>query len=211
MSEKTDRFVVATYALWAGDFKYAETLLRESRESLPLFAHDKAERLPEEIFDRITKSRLGQIRRRRAEFRRLAADFEARDAARALSGDPLTLETPHMRATVWQLRSREFRMQAYLTDLSWESNLFVNVHMQSAKADPDAALRREASKLEPELGVTWTEPGMPPLEVEVTDLGQVDVSMLWTDPEPPPNSDAVTAPLIAFLRRLDPVPQHRSR
>jgi len=64
-------------------------------------------------------------------------------------------------------------MQAYLTDLSWESNLFVNVHMQSAKADPDAALRREASKLEPELGVTWTEPGMPPLEVEVTDLGNL--------------------------------------
>jgi hypothetical protein len=91
MSEKTDRFIVATYALWAGDFKYAESLLRES---LPLFTHGKAERLPEEIFDRITKSRLGRIRRRRAEFKRLAADFEARDAARALSGDPLTLETP---------------------------------------------------------------------------------------------------------------------
>jgi hypothetical protein len=102
-------------------------------------------------------------------------------------------------------------MQAYLSDLTWESNLFSNLHALSAKIVPAGELRREeAPHPERELGIAWTEPGNPTLDIEVTDLGQIEVSMLWTHVELPTNAEAVTGPFLAFLQRLDPPPARRA-
>jgi hypothetical protein len=96
-------------------------------------------------------------------------------------------------------------MQAYLNDLSWEQTLFATVHRESAKRVPYRDIEAQpASKEERPLGLAWIQPGTPFLEVEVTDLGQVAVTMIWAEAEPPANSEALTAPLIAFLRRIDP-------
>src|SRR6266567_4282797 len=169
MSAKSDRFIVATYALWAGDFVFAEQLLEDSGASVGTGGDDIAE----ELMARMARRHLRQLRRRRAEFRTLAEEYSTRRVGRSLSGEPLVLETPHMRATVWREGVRTFRMQSYLRDLTWESALFQNVRREKQKSDSVSSMSiREAR---PWFGTGWIEVGSPLLEIEVTDLGQVEV------------------------------------
>jgi hypothetical protein len=82
MSEATDKFIVATYAIWAGDFHHAEDLLEECKE---LLRPRGAEASPDDVISKIAASRLRQLHLRRAEFKRLAADYQ--EPSRPLSGE----------------------------------------------------------------------------------------------------------------------------
>src|SRR6266849_6341263 len=129
MPAETDKFVIATFALWAGDFAYAEGLLRET--ALPRLrsaAYERAES-PEDIVRTTAAIRLRQLRRRRGEFRQLATDDPR------LVDQPLLIEGRHMRGTVWRVSARNFEMRAYLTDLLWERELFDRARAESVKRE----------------------------------------------------------------------------
>src|SRR5438552_15986249 len=100
MSAKSDSFVVAMYALWAGDFKLAERVLSESGGLSGTVGGNDG--FAEQFMARVAKTRLGQLRRRREEFENLSAGYDDRTADQPLRSEPEVLETTHMRATVWR-------------------------------------------------------------------------------------------------------------
>ena len=117
MGVDTDNFIVATFALWAGDFKYAETLL--SRYSNAPALNGLVES-PDDLIRRTGALRLRQLRQKKGEFKLLAAENGVRNPVQA---NPTVLETKHLRGAVWRIDAREFDLRAYLKDLSWEEHL----------------------------------------------------------------------------------------
>src|SRR6185295_2430040 len=122
MSVDTDNFIVATFALWAGDFEYAETLLSRYSNAAPLNGIVES---PDELIRRTGALRLRQLRQKKGEFKLLAAEYGLRNPVAA---NPTILVTNHLRGALWRMDARELDLRAYLTDLSWEENLLRLAH-----------------------------------------------------------------------------------
>ena len=90
MPAETDKFIVATFALWAGDFAFCDELLREfsSTAQTPTTA-EHIER-PEDIMRSTGALRLRQLRQKRGEFRELAAEYAGQGVE--VTDKPLTLK-----------------------------------------------------------------------------------------------------------------------
>jgi hypothetical protein len=214
MAADHDPFLIASFALWAGDFRYFETLMRKfasPRQTLSLLEGIDS---PEDIMRAVGTLRLRQLLQRRSEFNRLLAQ-PLRDFRRELSDDPLTIESAHLRAAVWRTDSREFVMQAYLTDLDWQDRLFANA--QALAAASSVSERREqrdeleetvapaASNLpiyQP-LGGRWVVTGNPFIRVALTDLGLLEANALWTGATIPEHADSLRKPFAAVLASLE--------
>ena len=78
MPADTDKFIVATFALWAGDFGFAERLLRQFSppRDTPLLQERAGS--PDDVMRATGVLRLRQLWQRRGEFRRLAAEYHDR-------------------------------------------------------------------------------------------------------------------------------------
>src|SRR2546430_13772592 len=109
MPAETDKFIVATFALWAGDFAFCEELLREFSPpaETPTFVEDIQH--PEDVIRSTGALRLRQLWQKRGEFRKLAAEYS--DQGVEVTDKPIILETKNLRATVWRTGEREFVMQ----------------------------------------------------------------------------------------------------
>jgi len=210
MPADTDRFIVATFALWAGDFAFFEQLLREfsSPRSAPSLEDDLES--PEDLIRATGALRLRQFRQKRGEFKRLAAEYLGQGFE--IAERSLVLETKHLRGTIWRIGEREFSLQAYLKDLTWEEELFALARREAARN----ALPQRISQAETESpslspaehsvqgsGATWTVIGNPFMQVELTDLGLVEVSVLWTESRLPESVEEIQHPLSQLLARLD--------
>jgi hypothetical protein len=197
MPAETDAFVIATFAMWAGDFVYAEELLRTfaSRTSTTSFEHAES---PEDILRVSGRRRLHQLWQRRGEFRKLITEYPA------LREDPLIIVGKHVRGTVWRVSERSFEMYAYLTDLSWERELFARARVEFLKSQPvRSSDEAEQRALEHAPGIAWTTPGNPTMEIDITDLGQIEVRAVWVNRELPESVEQLRQPLAALITRLD--------
>ena len=165
MAAETDTFVVASAALWAGDFYYFETLMGKFvSQRGPQSSRDEVKD-PEAIIMRTGEIRLKQLWQKRGEFRKLARS-QIREGDMQ-TDKPIILETVHLRATVWRTGTREFLMQGYLTDLGFENRFFENARKVAKVAGGSAAASKLGNWESPEvkgeammpLGASWYVPG----------------------------------------------------
>lgn len=211
MPANTDKFVIATFALWAGDFDFFEQLLREfspPRDSPPIDGHIES---PEDLIKASGALRLRQLWQKRGEFKKLSQEYQRQGLE--LSDKPLILKTSHLRATVWRTSERAFSMQAYLTDLSWQDEFFARAQRQaSAKKSPKyPSVGPKYKPLEGEqmgepitgAGASWSVVGNPFLQVDLTDMGLLVVSALWVEATLPENAEPITNRLVEVLWSLD--------
>ena len=126
-----------------------------------------------------------------------------------LSSESLTLETRHLRGIIWRLGSREFQMYAYLTDLSWESNLFEKAKILISKFGEEKFPSYLGSERElhtkPFLGNggSFVFTGNPFFQIHISDLGLVEVHGLWIKKDPPKDADQIKKPFGSVLEKLD--------
>jgi hypothetical protein len=201
MTAESDKFVIATFALWAGDFGFAEELLRGAAVPLKgLARHDRLDS-PEDIIRTTAALRLRQLWQRRGEFRKVASE------ERGLVDAPLIISGTHLRGAVWRIGERNFEMHAYLIDLAWERELFVRARQESDKHRPieNVESEEEATRLgnHPGRELSWTVVGNPFMQVHVADLALIEVSFVWVAQELPHSVEEVTTPLSGLIRRLD--------
>jgi len=211
MAAETDKFVIATFALWAGDFAYFEQLLREFSHPHDTPPIDEGAERPEDFIRATGALRLRQLWQKRGEFKKLTLEYAGPGIE--VTDTPIILKTTHLRATLWRTDEREFLMQGYLKELGWQKELFEQVHRQAGR---DESRKVQASipptdlfYTHPEgersmpLGTAWAVPGNPFLQVELTDLGLLEAAGLWTEPRLPDNAKAIIDVFQKLLTALD--------
>jgi hypothetical protein len=211
MPAESDKYIVATFALWAGDFAFAETLLREFSPPRNTPSLEGGIEAPEDIMRATGVLRLRQLWQRRGEFQKYVAEY--RSHGMELVEQPLVVRTEHLRGVVWRTGEREFQMQAYLVDLSWQDELFNRAHAEAGRHETARPSGRgtaaEPLELGREdivgrgLGRAWTVTGHPFLQVEVTDLGLIDASMVWVEARLPERGEEIIGPFRGILNSLD--------
>jgi hypothetical protein len=211
MAAKTDPFIVATFALWAGDFAYVAEHLREFSPPHNTPSIDDGAESPEDFIRATGALRLRQLRQKRGEFKKLTSEYADQDVE--ITDKPIILETKHLRATVWRIGEREFVMQGYLRELSWQNRLFELAHREASRNDapkvripkgPAYLIESEAEgePLKP-LGVAWAVAQNPFIQVELTDMGLLEATGLWTERRLPQDAEAITKPFLNLLNALD--------
>ncbi len=198
--------MIASFALWAGDFDYFERLLREFSPS------SKTPRLSGKILDadglvRATGAlRMRQYLQKKREFVKMARVYKGRRDQIS----PRDFGNGNLRATIWRVGVREFVMYAYLTNLDYAGELFSRAH-QIAEVEPANNLSaRESSDLDlhdvkvfESPGASWTVEGNPFIQAELTDMGLIRATALWTLRSLPGAGDQITGKLYSVLTELD--------
>jgi hypothetical protein len=207
MSVDTDNFIIATFALWAGDFEYADALLNRYSNAPPL---NGAVDSPDDLIRRTGALRLRQLRQKKGEFKLLAAEHRLRNPVQA---NPTVLETKHLRGAVWRVDAREFDLRAYLTDLTWEEGLLRLALSEASQHEwSEESITQKDNRLgfrgdEPSkttLGVTWTVTGSLLLRAQLSDLCLLEVNGLWTAAQLPKTDAEIKRPFLKLLQALDP-------
>jgi len=214
MAVETDEFVIATFALWAGDFSYCEKLLTKFSppHNTPQIG-DQAQS-PEDFICATGALRLRQLWQKRGEFKQFAAEFY--EEGYQIVDNPTVLETKHLRATVWRNGEREFLLQGYLKDLAWQDSLFELARKEAGQTEkprpptapqqPDLFEREAGAAPVKTLGASWIIAGNPFIQVELTDLGMIEATGLWLEPRLPDSAQPITAPFLRLLETLDKLP-----
>jgi hypothetical protein len=201
-AEDTDKFIVATFALWAGDLEYAERLLREYSPTRVGSPSEQRARSAEDLI-RVTASlRLRQIWQKRGEFNSIPDD----ESGEKVAGTPLIIDTPHLRAALWRLDDREFLLLGFLKDLGWEQALFKRARSRSNAIGPEA---HDDGQVDPPPteqahSIDWVVEGNPFLRVSVTGMGLIEANALWVHAELPGDAAAIVEPLKNLMGELDP-------
>lgn len=203
----TDLYVIATFALWAGDVEYGQDLLRKLA---PLREYGK---LPEkvesseELILYIAALRHRQLIQRKREYNNVVDNYRMQGFN--LSAELLTVETRHLRGIIWRLGSREFQMYAYLTDLSWEPNLFRKAKRLISAFGEEKLPSYVGSESEIHAksftgsGGSWIVTGNPFLQIHVSDLGLIEALGLWVKKKPPQDVDQIKKAFSSILHKLD--------
>jgi hypothetical protein len=207
MNVDTDNFIVATFALWAGDFEYAETLLSRYGNAPPL---DGAVESTNDLIRRTGALRLRQMRQKKGEFKQLAAEYGLKNPVLA---NPTVLVTNHLRGALWRIDAREFNLRAYLTDLTWEESLLRLAHNEANQHERSLeSVERSESSLDfgdnlPSRitrGVTWTVTGSLLLRAQLSDMCLLEVNGLWTEAKLTSTDEGIREPFLKLLHALDP-------
>lgn len=221
MAADTDQFIIATFALWAGDFAYVERLLRDFSPPHEISSDVKDPKSPEDFIRATGALRLRQLWQKRGEFNSLAAECAKHGGE--ITDKAILLETTHLRAMLWRTGAREFSMQGYLKQLDWQQELFEQARktasghgsFKDARPPTEAELLPTAflgEAMKP-LGVAWVVARNPFIQIELSDLGLIEASGLWTAPQLPQSAEAIKAPFLQLLKELDgpPAEQIKSR
>lgn len=113
MNAESHDLIVASFALWAGDWCYLDRLIEEN-----LLKNESEKREGfDDLFSCLKKSQLTRYKKKRDIFIK----------EKGLTKFPI-LETDHIRSTIWHVSEFEYCMKGYLKDLSWEKVFFNHVH-----------------------------------------------------------------------------------
>ena len=204
MAAETDAFVIATFALWAGDTQHADELFAQFAplQPRPLATLTSIDS-PIQVIAATAALRRRQLAAKTREFKRIVS--KRSDELGGLTDAPAVIQTKHLRATIWRRSPRQFLMKGYLTDLDWESRLFT----LARKAAQTAVARKKGAKPTPSreshegVGASWAVEGVLFIEIDVTELGQIEANAIWTRREFPPDASQIKAPFEALLQSLD--------
>lgn len=208
MAAESDAFVIATYALWAGDLCYAAQLLEQyspPHRTAPITREGIES--PEAIIKATGALRLRQLRQKRGEFDWIARDQPQTDIK--LTDTPTILTTKYLRACLWRRDEREFVMRGYLTDLRWERKLLSLAQTAASRerlARPDVGQNEQylqSVEAGLPLGGSWAVEGKLFIRVNVNDLAQIKAIGLWPHISLPAQASDVTRSFSAILDYLD--------
>ena len=209
MNADTDKYIVATHALWAGDVEYFENLLKDFSPAKKDASRVDFAETPEDFIKATGALRLRQLWRKRAEFNSLVAAHS--ESNLEITDKPIILKTAHLRAALWRTGEREFFMQGYLTELKWQRTLFDRAHEQAKKyLKPRLVQGKQpllkfisTTKARVSPGSSWIAFGNPFLQIELTDMGLLEASGLWVKPLLPESGTEITNVFQALLESLD--------
>jgi hypothetical protein len=212
MSAETDQFIVATFALWAGDFDYVESLLGQYSPPAKTSKISDVIESPEELIRRTGALRLRQIWQKKGEFKKLASAYSSRGG---FNSSPVIIETNNLRGALWRIGSREFHLHGYLTNLERQDEMIRLAHTEASRnellepqvSEGEANLfSRDDDKPRRPLGVSWNVTGSPFLQARVSDLCLVQVNGIWTGSRLPENAEDIKSPFSSLLESIDPDP-----
>jgi len=154
MTVQSHDLIVASFALWAGDWGYLDRLIEEN---LP---KDKSEKRDgfEDLFSRLKKSQLNRYKKKRDLFIK----------ERGLTKYPI-LETDHIRSTIWYVSDFEYCMKGYLKDLSWERHFFDHIHPKS-----DYEISKKLKMEIPRFSTVWKTGNHGNCITRIDDIGLID-------------------------------------
>jgi len=121
MTAQSHDVIVASFALWAGDWCYLDRLIEEN---LIKIEREKKEGF-DDLFSRLKKSQLNRYKKKRDLFIK----------EKGLTKFPI-LETDHIRSTIWYVSDFEYCLKGYLKDLTWEKVFIDQMHLTSALISP---------------------------------------------------------------------------
>jgi len=101
---------VASFALWAGDWCYLDTLIEKDSVNN---AEGRSEEGIENLIRRFSKDQLNHYQKKRSLFLKEGGLSKY-----------LVLETEHIRSTIWYISDFEYCMRGYLKDLQYEYKFF---------------------------------------------------------------------------------------
>jgi hypothetical protein len=106
MAVTTNDWIIASFALWAGDWCYLEKFIKKESQK----SDSKG------IDDLVSRMNKNQIKR----FKR---NFQQFNKEKGLKKYPV-IETDYIRSTIWHVSDFEYCMRGYLTDLTSENEFF---------------------------------------------------------------------------------------
>jgi hypothetical protein len=222
MAADTEYCILASFAMWAGDFSRAKEFLvglEDVQNFLSNMRHRPRFRFtpesPESYIYAAGAMRIRQMEKRHDRFlRKLRV---ARRLNPNLHTEPLFIASPKelLRASIWQFGRREFRLMAYPTDLKWGDELFVRTAairssaVISRKLPPtlekhaDIPIERERENM------TWGEPvrieltGDMLVEAEVSEMALITARGTWTKKELAMDKTEIVQPFQSLLNLLE--------
>jgi hypothetical protein len=213
MGAETDQFIVATFALWAGDFDYVESLLGQYSPPAKTSKISDVIESPEELIRRTGALRLRQIWQKKGEFKKLASAYSSDRGG--FNSSPVIIETNNLRGALWRIGSREFQLHGYLKMLERHEEMIRLAHREASRnellepqvTEGEANLfPGEDDKPRRPLGVSWNVTGDPFLQARVSDLCLVEVNGIWTGSRLPKNAEDIMNPFSSLLESIDPDP-----
>ena len=128
MNVRSERLILASFAIWAGDYLFFQSLFEEKSNDDPQI--DTKKSLPN-VFKKVEKENFEWVKK----------------ARKLLSNDSLkkfpVLETKNIRATIWKITDFEYCMRAYLKNFDGEDEFFRRVYQIRLKMKNDHNLKKK--------------------------------------------------------------------
>jgi hypothetical protein len=117
MTVKPDFFTVASFALWAGDYRYLDEIIEKISKGEP---ESILENSPEAIIERIGRENLAEYKKKR----------DKHTNNKSIKFDEV-FETDNLRAKIWQVSEFEYCLRGYLKTLNEENKFFSRINPES--------------------------------------------------------------------------------
>lgn len=190
MTVLSEDFVIMSFALWAGDYSYLDSLAMKI-----LIDKDKTgrmEKTPESIIYSIGDENLEQYLIKKKKFIR---------EKNAFNED--FLETKNLRARIWQISDFEYCMRGYLKNLDEQKKIFAQI--KSNHLDQSKNENQEPSKID-EFGGSWSFKRKENCIVRINEMGLIEVSFFICEPDEAERISKVKYYLSSVLESLDDGP-----
>jgi len=206
MDAETDNYIIATFALWAGDFKFCETLLKKIAPVKQYRKIPDSVEGPEQFIKYIAALRQRQLSQKKGEFEKLISHYRSKDID--LVSSSTVIETNHLRGVIWRLDDRHFRLLAYLQDLSWENGLFEKsiqllIKVREKKISGLFIDTRHKPPTDSHYIRSWGLLGNPFITVHQSEIGLIEATAIWIEEELPKDFNHIQEKLEAVLKYLD--------
>jgi hypothetical protein len=117
MTVKPDFFTVASFALWAGDYRYLDEIIEKISRGEP---ESILENSPEAIIERIGRENLAEYKKKR----------DKQTNNKSIKIDEV-FETDNLRAKIWQVSEFEYCLRGYLKSFENENKFFSHINPES--------------------------------------------------------------------------------
>lgn len=135
MTARSEDFIIMSFALWAGDYRFLDSLITKITNDQN--QTDINEKSPESIIYRLGNESLEQYKNKRERSSKEKNSF----------GDNF-LETIHLRAKIWQLSDYEYCMRGFLKNLDGQEKIFSQFfHLMSERSKNDNLAYSNINKL----------------------------------------------------------------
>ena len=182
-NDASERFIVARFAFWAGDFALADSLF----EQIVSAYHAEQPGALQESPATVVLARVAQ------DYLEAMREAEKRKRGRAKSPQPEPLITASLRGIVRPRGLAAFEMRAFLTDLTWERSLCGHFARLSEFKKNSG---NESPKATP-----WIAQQNPVVVVHVGSLGLITAFGNWC--RVPEDGDEVREVFLRVLTRLE--------
>ncbi len=158
----SEDFIVMSFALWAGDYEYLETLIKNA--SVDSEKQEIPKNTPESIILSIGTENLEEYKNKREKF-----------SKEKIVMNNNFLETVHIRARIWQISDFEYSMRAYLKNFKDLERLFDNFKQQRLG---NARFEKLCDSSIDDFYGSWNFREWNNCVIRIDEMGLIDVSLI---------------------------------